>query len=126
MPESLPLDLLLAAFVLNDLLYHLYSAINKKLFMGRWRPFTDLLLNLSFVTGCFSALFLAYNYWQVTSWYWPIVLFLILQVTTLIFEMIVDGLLGNTRARAVFLSILGLVGWPFAAIWVYNSIQGIA
>ena len=126
MSNALPLDLMLAAFVLNYLLFNLQYAIRKAIFMGRWRPVTDFILNFSFVAGCFCALFLSFKYWQATSWYWPIILFLVLQVTTVIFEIIVTGVLGKTRARAVSMAVVGLAGWPFAAIRVYNSIQRIA
>lgn len=121
MPNSMPLELVLAGSLMGLFIYELQRAIHYRIFNGTLRFAVEAAITLSLTAAGICSIYLFIKYWLATAWYWPVVLFLLKLITTPPLSIIAGRLLSNQMLAAV-----AFVGWPVCAYWYYTVIERIA
>lgn len=114
MPNSLPLTLVIAFTLFLG--FGAEQQRHLRHFQGRSQS-TLHALNLSVFLATITAIGLLVYYGMQTSWYWPIILFMLaLVIGPIIFGFVARSL--GTMGTPV-ISMLGFAGWPAAAVWTF-------
>jgi hypothetical protein len=116
MQASLPISLIIAWCVFLGFL-QVHSQHYSK-FKGTSQSFLQA-LSISLFLGVPIGFGLLIYYFVQVAWYWPLVL-LFISLIGAIFFGIIEAAIGSLTV-----SLIGFVGWPAAAVWLFFIIRGL-
>ena len=93
-----------------------YQQLHVRDFQGESQLF-NLLLTLSAFAGMITGLAYLIVYGWTVVWWAPVLIFLVSIVVGAVVGVIIESVVGKHA-----LSLLGFVGWPFCAYWMFQAI----